>query len=176
MMATESHGAEAASAAGMPQLDPSYFPNLIFWLLVTLVVIFVILSRIALPRIAAILAERKGTIMNDLGAAEELKLKAVEAERAYNEALAKARADAAKIVADARAEVQKDLDAAIAHADAEIAARTVESEAKIAEVRAGAVAAVTEVARDTARELVVVLGGSADADAISAAIDARMKG
>jgi F-type H+-transporting ATPase subunit b len=160
----------------MPQLDPSYFPNLIFWLLVTLVVIFVVLSRIALPRIAAILAERKGTIMNDLAAAEELKLKAVEAEKAYNDALAKARTDAARIVADARAEVQKDLDAAIAHADAEIAARTAESEGKIAEIRAGAVAAVSEVARDTARELVAVLGGTVDAGAVTAAVDARMKG
>jgi F-type H+-transporting ATPase subunit b len=160
----------------MPQLDPSYFPNLIFWLLVTLVVIFVILSRIALPRIAAILAERKGTIMNDLAAAEDLKLKAVEAEKAYNDALAKARADAARIVAEARAEVQKDLDAAIARADAEIAARTAESEGKIAEIRAGAVAAVTEVARDTARELVSVLGGAADAETVTAAVDARMKG
>jgi F-type H+-transporting ATPase subunit b len=175
MMATE-HGAEAASGAGMPQLDPSYFPNLIFWLLVTLIVIFAILSRVALPRIASVLAERKGTVTNDLAAAEELKQKAVEAERAYNDALAKARADAARIVAEAKAEIQKDLDAATAKADADIAARTAESEGKIAEIRAGAVAAVTDVARDTAEALVAALGGAADARTITAAVAARMKG
>jgi F-type H+-transporting ATPase subunit b len=174
-MATE-HGAEAASGAGMPQLDPTYFPNLIFWLIVTLVVIYVILSRVALPRIASVLAERKGTMTNDLAAAEELKQKAVEAERAYNDALTKARADAARIVAEAKAEIQKDLDAATAKADADIAARTVESEGKIADIRAGAVEAVTEVARDTARELVAALGGSADARTVTAAVTARMKG
>jgi F-type H+-transporting ATPase subunit b len=41
---------------GMPQLDLGTFDNQIFWLLITLVVIYLVLSRVALPRIAAILA------------------------------------------------------------------------------------------------------------------------
>ena len=73
-MATEPHGAE--SAPGMPQLDFSTYGNQIFWLLLTLVVIYFILSRIALPRIGAVLAERQGTITNDIAAAENLKAKA----------------------------------------------------------------------------------------------------
>ena len=72
-MATEAHG-EAGQAVGMPQLDFSTWPNQIFWLLVTLVVIYLVLSRVALPRIGGVLAERKGTITNDLAAAEELKV------------------------------------------------------------------------------------------------------
>ena len=51
--------AEAEKAAGMPQLDFSTWPNQIFWLLVTLVVIYLVLSRVALPRIGAVLADRK---------------------------------------------------------------------------------------------------------------------
>ena len=58
----------------MPQLYFSTFPNQIFWLLVTLVVIYFVLSRVALPRIGGVLAERKGTITNDIAAAEDLKL------------------------------------------------------------------------------------------------------
>lgn len=167
---------EAASAGGMPQLNPEYFPNLIFWLVVTLVVIYFILSRIALPRIGAVLAERKGTMTNDLAAAEELKHKAVAAEAAYNDALARARVEAAKIVAEARAEIQKDLDKATAKADADIAAKAAESEKRIAEIRAGAVEAVTAVAKDTAKELVSALGGKADAASVNAAVAARLKG
>ena len=106
-MATEHTAAEVASqcvnehggAIGMPQLCGEWIPNQIFWLLVTLVVIYLVLSRIALPRIGAVLADRKSTITNDLAAAEELKQKAVEAEKAYNDALASARSEAAKIVA-----------------------------------------------------------------------------
>jgi len=175
-MATEAHGGAAAEhAVGMPQLDVTTWPNQIFWLLVTLVVIYFVLTRIALPRIGAVLAERRGTITNDLSAAEELKQKAVAAERAYNEALAKARSDAAKIVAEAKAEIQKELATATAQADTEISAKASESEARIAEIRAGALEAVTEVAKDTAKELVAALGGKADARSVTAAVTARLK-
>ena len=71
--ATEAANGAAESSAGMPQLDFSTFPNQIFWLLITLVVIYLLLSRVALPRIGGILAERAGTITNDLAAAEDLK-------------------------------------------------------------------------------------------------------
>jgi F-type H+-transporting ATPase subunit b len=177
-MATEdaAQGAAEAGGAGMPQLDFSTFPNQIFWLLVTLGVIYFVLTRVALPRIGSVLAERKGTITNDLAAAEELKQKAVDAEKAYNDALVKARAEANKIVAEAKAEIQKDLDAATAKADAEIAAKAAESEKSIAEIRAGAADAVAAVAKDTTGALVAALGGSVDAKALAAAVAARLKG
>ncbi len=168
--------AHEAAKAGMPQLDFSTFPNQIFWLLVTLTVIYFVLSRVALPRIGGTIANRKGTITADLSAAEELKQKAVGAETAYNEALANARAEAGKIVAAAKADIHADLNKAIAKADAEIAAKSAESAARIDEIKVGAVAAVEAVAKDTAAELVSSLGGSADAKAISAAVAARLKG
>ena len=169
-------GAEHAEKTGLPQLDFATFPNQIFWLAVTLVIIYLVLTRVALPRIGAVLAERSGTITNDLAAAEEFKQKAVQAERAYNDALTMARGEAAKIVASAKADIQKDLDKAIAKADADIEAKAVESEAKITEIKAGALDAITEVAKDTARELVIALGGKADAKSITAAVAARLKG
>ncbi len=174
-MSTEAAG-EAGKAVGMPQLDFSTWPNQIFWLAVTLVIIYMVLSRIALPRIGAVLAERSGTITNDLAAANELKQKAVAAEKAYNDALATARVEANKIVVEAKAAIQRDLDVATAKADADIEARTVESEKAIAEIRAGAMASVAEVAKDTAYEIVAALGGKADARTVTVAVTARLKG
>ena len=161
-------------AIGMPQLCGDWFPNQIFWLILTLIAIYLILSRVALPRIAAILAERQGTITNDIAAAEDLKAKAVEAEEAYNKALADARAEAQRIIAETRAEIQAELDDAIA--DAEIAAKSAESEKAIAEIRAGALEAVEAVAKDTAGALVAAMGGKADQDAVGAAVTSRLKG
>lgn len=169
------HGAEA-SGAGMPQLDFSTFTNQIFWLLVTLVVIYLVMSRIALPRIAAVLAERAGTITNDIAAAEDLKLRAEEAEAAYEKALAEARSEANRIVGEAKAEIQASLDAELQKADAAIAAKTAESEKAIAAIRDGAKQSVTDVAKATAKEIVAALGGKADAATITAAVTARMKG
>ncbi|MCV2867797.1 F0F1 ATP synthase subunit B' [Defluviimonas sp. WL0002] len=174
------HAAEAAGhaaqSAGMPQLDTSTFANQIFWLVVALIVIYFVLSRIALPRIGAVLADRQRTITSDIAAAEELKAKAVEAEKAYNQAIADARSEAAKIVAEARAEIQKDLDVATAKADAEIAAKTAESAARIEEIRAGALESVKDVANETAAALVSALGGSADDKSVASAVSDRMKG
>lgn len=170
------HEAAHGSAPGMPQLDFSTFGNQIFWLAIALVAIYLILSRVALPRIAAVLAERQGTITNDLAAAEDLKAKAVEAEDAYNKALADARAEAQRIVAEARAEIQVGLDEAIAKADEQISAKAAESEKAIGEIKAGALESVKVVAADTAEALVAALGGKADAKAVAAAVADRMKG
>ncbi|SNS20867.1 F0F1 ATP synthase subunit B' [Tropicimonas sediminicola] len=168
--------AHAAEGAGMPQLDFSTFPNQIFWLIVTILAIYYVLSKVALPRIASVLAERRGTITNDIAAAEELKLKAVEAEKAYQKALAEARTEAQKIAADARAAIKEELDVATDKADAEIAAKTAESQARIAEIRDSAMSAVEAVAKETAGEIVSALGRPVDAAAVAASVDARLKG
>ncbi|WP_443069058.1 F0F1 ATP synthase subunit B family protein, partial [Sulfitobacter sp. HI0023] len=83
---------QAADAPGMPQLNFETWGNQIFWLLLALLAIYFILSRVALPRIGGVLAERQGTISNDIAAAEDLKVKASEAEAAYDKALVDARA------------------------------------------------------------------------------------
>ncbi|MGY3437513.1 MULTISPECIES: F0F1 ATP synthase subunit B' [unclassified Marinovum] len=182
-MATETtdavagHGADAAaSAPGMPQLDFSNWGNQIFWLLITLAVIYFVLSRIALPRIAAVLAERQGTITNDLAKAEELKRQAGEAEQAYDTALANARSEAQNIIAAAKADIAADLKVATDKADAEIAAKSAEADVAISEIRASAMENVVIVARETAAEIVNALGGKADSAAIDAAVAQRTKG
>ncbi|BBU58833.1 ATP synthase subunit b 2 [Mameliella alba] len=183
-MATETHGAEAVStcvnshgsAVGMPQLCGDWIGNQVFWLVITLVVIYFVLARIALPRIAAVLAERQGTITNDIAAAEDLKRKAEEAEAAYDKALADARAEAQVIAQKARDDIKADLDVAMEKADAEIAAKAAESEKAIAEIRDSALANVEVVAKDTAGAIVAALGASADDAKIAAAVDAQLKG
>lgn len=181
-MASETHAAEAAHGAaehaqGMPQLDFSTFGNQIFWLLVTLVVLYFIFSRIALPRIAGVLADRQAAITGDLDQAQQFRDKAVEAEAAYNQALADARSEAQRIIAEAKAEIQAELDEATAHADAEISAKAAESEKRIDEIRASAMESVRDVARDTAAEVVrAVAPGLEDAKALDKAVASRMKG
>lgn len=185
-MATETndagHGAVSScvdaggSAVGMPQLCADWIPNQVFWLVLALIAIFLILSKIALPRIAAVLAERQDTITNDIAAAENFKKQAAEAEAAYDKALADARAEAQTIAAQTKAEIQAELDVAISKADAEIAAKAAESEKAISEIRESALSNVEAVAKDTAVEIVAALGGKSDAKAVADAVASRMKG
>ena len=187
-MATETHGAENAAAAvsacvdshgsavGMPQLCGEWIGNQVFWLVITLVVIYLILAKIALPRIASVLAERQGTITNDIAAAEELKRKAEESEAAYQQALADARAQAQAIAQKTRDDIKADLDAEMAKADEAISAKAAESEKAISAIRASAMENVEIVAKETAAALVAALGGKADDAKIAAAVSNRLKG
>ena len=179
-MATQTQDASQVAVetakVGMPQLDFSTFSNQIFWLVVTLVVIYFILSRIALPRIGGALADRAGTITNDLVEAEELKQRALEAEQAYEKALADARAEAQSINVVMRADIQAQLDVELAKADAQISARTAEAALALSEIRSSAMVSVKDVAKATAKEIVAVMGGKADAKTVTAAVTVRMKG
>ena len=177
-MATDAEVALEAveeASGGLPQLDFTTFPSQIFWLAVTVFVLFQLMSKVALPRIASVLEERADAIADDLDRAEEFKRKASEAEDAYQQALLDARAKAQGIVAETRAEIQKEVDAAMAKADAEISARAGESEKRIREIRDSAMAAVAEVANDTAIAVVeAVMPDVMDANAVKAAVQARL--
>ena len=166
------HGITEA-APGMPQLDPSSFDNQIFWLLVALVAIFMILTRIALPRLQAILATRQGTIGGDIQAAEALRAQAREAQTAHDRALAEARTESGRIGAEARAGIQARLDADLAQAEARIGARAAESAQALAGIAREADTSVEAVARDAARAILAALGGRADDAAVDAAVTQR---
>lgn len=161
----------------MPQLDFASFPSQIFWLVVSLVVLFLILKNVALPRIAAGLEERSEAIEDDLDRAAEFRKKAEEAEAAYDKALADARAKAQEIAQQTRDEIQKEVDAAVAKADAEIAARAAEGEKRIADIRATAMQAVEDVANEAAEAVIEsVAPQMADAKAARAAVAEIVKG
>ena len=160
----------------MPQLDFSTFGNQIFWLLVALVLIYLILSRAAIPRIGRILGDRQGLMTADLAAAEDFKRKARDAEAAYDRALAEARTEAGKIVAANKAEIDAELSAATTRADAEISARAAESERRIGEIRQTAAEDARLVAQDVAGDLVRHFGTAHDAAVIEAAVNARLNG
>ncbi len=162
-------------SSGLPQLDFTTFPSQIFWLVVSFIVLFQLMNKVALPRIASVLEERADAIADDLDRAEEFRRKAAEAEEAYQQALAEARSKAQAIAAETRAEIQKDVNAAMARADAEISARAGESEKRIREIRDSAIAAVREVATDTAGAVVdKILPDAMDTEAVTAAVRARL--
>jgi F-type H+-transporting ATPase subunit b len=167
----------AHAEAGMPQLDPSIYPNLIFWLVVSIVLLYLLLTRIVIPRLTDVLAERSDAISNDLEQAQFLKRRAQEAEASYEAKLAQARDEAHGIAAETKAKINKELHALLVKADAEIAVRAKESESRIADIRDNASASVEEVARDAALAIVeALMPSAADQAAVAEAVAGRVKG
>lgn len=162
-------------ASGLPQLNVETFASQIFWLVVAFFALYWLMSKVALPRIAAVLEERADAVAADLDRAEELKRKAEEAEAAYKQALADARAKAQAIAAETRAEIQMEVDEATAKADAEISARTAEGEKRIAEIRESAMQGVAQVSEETAIAVVDrLMPGVADEATVRSAVQARL--
>jgi F-type H+-transporting ATPase subunit b len=159
--ATAGHAAHAAETPGLPQLDLTKFPPQLFWLAVTFVVLYLLMSRLALPRVGDILRTREEKITGDLNRAEQANREAEAALKGYEQALAEARAKATEIAAQTRAAVQADADARQAEAEGRLAAQAADAEARIRDTRDQAMSQVREIASDTASALVTRLLGSA---------------
>ena len=95
--AEAAHG-EAASA-GLPQLDPTWWPSQLFWLAITFGVLYWLMAGKFLPAIGGAIEERRDRIADDLDQASDFKREAEEAEDAYNQSLADAKAKAQAIAA-----------------------------------------------------------------------------
>lgn len=166
---------EDGSVIGMPQLCDEWVANQIFWLIITLIVIYFILARFALPRIGSILAARKSAIAQDIATAEELRQKAAEVEAHYNEALATAKAEAQRIANATKAELQKGIDKALTAADEKIAQKTAESENRLAAIEANSLSSIGEVSKEAAKEIVASFGYKAPASAVRKAINTKLE-
>ena len=155
---TESTGHEEGGA--FPPLDSSTFPSQLFWLAIFFAALYVLMSRLVLPKLAAIIASRKGQIDGDLARAQALKDETEAALKAYEKSLADARANANDIARDTRAKVSGEIDAQQAKVDADLAAKIKAGEDKIAKAKAKAMESVHDIASDSAADIVNQLTGT----------------
>lgn len=159
----------------MPQLVFADFAPQLVWLAITFTLLYLILARVALPRIATTLEKRRDVIANDLDDAGCLKRQGEEALRAYEVALATARGRAHAIAAETRQKLNEEAEREKAALAASMAKRAAEAEARIAAAKTAAMANVRQIAADTAAAIIAkLLGSTPDRAAVNAAIDAAL--
>ena len=143
----------------MPQLIfQDWVPQLV-WLAITFIGFYLVMARMALPRIANIIEERGDRIQRDLDEAERLKDKTEAAIASYESALASARAKAHSIAQDTRDKLGAEIEADQKKVEASIAKSMAAAEQKIQAAKTDALQHVNEVATDTATALVEKLIG-----------------
>ena len=170
------HGEGHGAKPGLPQLDTTTFASQLFWLLISFVVLYVVISRIAAPKIGGVIQDRANRIKGDLDSAAQAKRDSEAAMAGYDKALADARAKALKSSDELRNAVQAEINAKNDAAAKQLAADTAKAEARIAEMRTAAMSRVGDVARETAAEVVAKLTGeAANANDLAAAVSAAMK-
>ncbi len=162
----------AEEAAGLPQLDVSTYTSQLFWLAITFGLLYLLLAKVFLPRLSALLEERRDRVADDLDAAAGLRSEAEDAEHALTAAMADARARAHAIVAKQREKLTAEIDAETAEAEAALDARMAEADEKIEQRKSEALARVREAASDTAGAVVQKLIGVSPSEAdVARAID-----
>jgi F-type H+-transporting ATPase subunit b len=144
-------------------LDVQTFPSQLIWLAVSFVLLYALMSKIALPRIGAIIAERSKRIGDDLKAAEGFKQQSDAAHAAYEKALADARARAQAIASETREQQAAAAEATNKRLEAQLHERLAAAEQSIAATRTAAMGNVGAIAADTASAIVERLIGTVPA-------------
>ena len=161
----------------MPQLDPTSFPPQLIWLVITFVVLYVLMAKVALPRVGDVLEERKNRIDDNLGRAAAAKAAADAATEAYEAGLAEGRAAAQKTIRDASDKANRESAERQRDASERFAAQIAESEAAVLTAREAALGELHCMAADAATLVTARLtGGTPDPSAIDGAVKDAIKG
>jgi F-type H+-transporting ATPase subunit b len=161
----------------MPQLNPLDWAPQIIWLIITFGILYVLMVKVALPRIGGVIDARAAHIAKDLAEADKLRRQTEEAIAAYEQALAQAKQKAHAIIDASRAKLKEEMAGERSQLEQELGKKSAEAEERINAAKASAMKDVNAVATDVAADIVRQLIGTAPAKAeIEQAVEAARKG
>jgi F-type H+-transporting ATPase subunit b len=179
----ESHGNTAHAAADgghkapFPPFQKDTFASQLVSLLIAFVALYLIVSRIALPRVGGVIDARQDAIEGDLAAAQKLKDESDSALKAYESELAAARSRAQAIGAETREKLNAESEARRKTLEDQLSVKLVDAEKTIAATRETAMSNVRGIAAEAAAAIVQRLTGvMPDGKAVDSAVDASLKG
>ena len=174
---TTAHTEADAHGRVFPPFQKDTFASQLVSLLIAFVALYLIVSRIALPRVGSVLDERANTIEGDLADAQKLKDQSDSALKAYESELAAARSRAQAIGAETREKLNAASEAERKTLEDRLSVKLAEAEKTIASTRETAMSNVRGIAADAAAAIVQQLTGHApDSRSVDSAVDASLKG
>jgi len=161
-----------AESGGMPQLNPEFWVSQIFWLTLTFGILYVVLSKLILPKISNNLELRKSQIQENIEAAEkqressELKLKE------FDEIILKSKLEAKNIFKEAREKVLKEINLKKETLDKQIDEEIKKVELEINDLKKSAPDKINKIAIQTSSEIVKkLIGAEVNNSSISAIVE-----
>ena len=171
MAETNAHTEAPEGKTAFPPFQSQHFPSQLLWLALTFVLLYVLMARIALPRIGSIFAERSKRIADDLAAAQRFKEQSEAANTAYQKGLADARGRAQAIATETREKQAAEAEASNKRLEAQLHDKLAAAEKSIEATRAAAMGNVGSIAAETAAAIVERLIGVAPSrDDVAAAL------
>jgi len=162
----------AAESVGMPQLNPEFWISQIFWLTLTFGILYVILSKLILPKISANLELRKSLIQENIEAAEKHRESSESKIKEYENIIQKSKLDGKNIFKDARDKVFKDINSKKEILDKQIDGEIKKVEQEIEALKKSAPEKINKIAIETSSELVKkLIGAEVNNSSISAIVE-----
>ena len=174
---TTAHTEADAHGRAFPPFQKETFASQLLSLLIAFVALYLIVSRIALPRVGSLLDARQNAIDTDLAEAQKLRDDSSEALKAYESELAAARSGAQAIGNETREKLNAASEAERKRLEERLSLKLAEAEKSIASTRANAMRNVRGIAAEAASAIVQRLTGVApDGKSVDSAVDASLKG
>jgi F-type H+-transporting ATPase subunit b len=169
--------AEGGHKAPFPPFQKDTFASQLVSLVIAFVALYLIVSRIALPRVGSLLDERQNKIEGDLAEAQKLKDASDSALKSYESELAAARSRAQAISAETREKLNATAEAERKTLEQRLSVKLADAEKTIASTRETAMSNVRGIAADAAAAIVQRLTGVLpDGTSVDRAVDASLKG
>jgi F-type H+-transporting ATPase subunit b len=162
----------AAESGGMPQLDPEFWISQIFWLTITFGILYIVLSKLILPKISANLETRKSQILENIEAAESQRKDSEEKIKEYDKIINNSKIEAKNYFNQARHKILKDISLKKENIDKEINKEINEAEAEIKDLMDKAPEKVNKIAIETSSDLIKqLIGANVNNSSISAIVE-----
>ena len=160
----------------MPQLDSATFVPQLFWLVVTFGILFLVMWRIALPRVADVLEARQERMSSNLEKAEGFKKEAEAVLEAYEATMAEARGKALDVIAEVRGTMAEEAASLQAALGEKLTEQIEQGEARIEQAKNEAIGQIQGVSADlTAAAMERLTGETPNVAAVNAAVEAALK-
>jgi len=162
----------AAESSGMPQLNPEFWISQIFWLTLTFGILYIVLSKLILPKISTNLELRKSQIQENIEAAEKQRESSEAKFKEYEDIISKSKLEANNIFKEARENVLKEINLKKETLDKQIDEEIKKTEQEIDLLRKGASEKINKIAIETTSDLLVkLIGAEVNNSSISAIVD-----
>jgi F-type H+-transporting ATPase subunit b len=162
----------AAESGGMPQLNPEFWISQIFWLTLTFGILYVVLSKLILPKISDNLESRKSQILENIEAAEKQREDSETKLKEYEEIISKSKLEAKTIFNQAREKALKDINAKKEVINKQIDDEIIKIEQEIKALHDSAPNKINKIAIETSSELIQkLIGAEVNNSSISAIVD-----
>ena len=149
----------ATENSGMPQLNPEFWISQIFWLILTFGILYVLLSKLILPKISANLEIRKSQILENVEAAEKQREESEQKIKNYEKIIQDSKVEAKNYFNQTREKILKNINQKKNNLENELNEEIKKAENEIKELKNKSPEKINKIAIETSSDLIKQLMG-----------------